>query len=71
MVYGTEAVLLIEVEIPSLLILMETKLEETEWAQDHYEQLNFIEEKRLKVIQHGQMYQKKMMKAHDKKIHLR
>ena len=50
---------------------METKLEETEWAQDHYEQLNFIKEKRLKVIQYRQMYQKRMMKTHNKKIHQR
>ena len=31
LVYGMEAVLSIEVEIPSLRILMETKLEEAEW----------------------------------------
>ena len=32
LVYGIEAVLLIEVEIASLRILMETKLEETKWV---------------------------------------
>ncbi|KAA3462454.1 receptor-like protein 12 [Gossypium australe] len=49
-VYGIEAVFPIEVEIPSLLILSELKLNEN--------QLNLIEEKRLKAIRHGQMYQK-------------
>ncbi|KAA3481489.1 RNA-directed DNA polymerase [Gossypium australe] len=34
------------------------KLDEVEWIQSRYDQLNLIEEKRLKVIRHGQMYQK-------------
>ncbi|KAG8491163.1 hypothetical protein CXB51_014306 [Gossypium anomalum] len=34
-------------------------------------ELNLIEEKRLKAIRHGQMYQKRMMRAYDKKVHLR
>nr|XP_012466301.1 unnamed protein product [Gossypium raimondii] len=63
-----EAVLPIEVEIPSLRVLMETKLEESEWLQARYDQLNLIEGKRLKVICLGQMYQKRMITAHDKKV---
>ncbi|XP_017629203.1 uncharacterized protein LOC108472206 [Gossypium arboreum] len=34
------------------------KLDEAEWIQSRYGQLNLIEEKRLKAIRHGQMYQK-------------
>ncbi|XP_016712263.1 uncharacterized protein [Gossypium hirsutum] len=60
-VYGMEAVLPIEVEIPSLRILAELKLDEAEWIQSRYDQLNLVEEKRLKAIRHGQMYQKRMM----------
>ena len=71
LVYGMEAVLLIEVEIPSLRVLMEAKLEEVEWVQARYDQLNLIEEKRLKAFCHGQLYQKRMMRAHDKKVHPR
>ncbi|KAA3485545.1 RNA-directed DNA polymerase (Reverse transcriptase), Ribonuclease H-like protein [Gossypium australe] len=56
LVYGMEAVLPIEVEIPSLLVLRETKLEESEWVQARYDQLNLIEEKRLKAICHGQIF---------------
>ena len=33
LVYGMKVVLPIEVEIPSLRVLMETKLEEAEWVQ--------------------------------------
>ena len=51
--YGMEAVLLIEVEIQSLRVLMEAKLEEAEWVQARYDQLNLIKEKRLKVLCHG------------------
>ena len=68
LVYGMEAVLPIEVEIPSLRVLKEVELEEAEWIQAQYEQLNLIEEKRMKVIYHSQLYQKRMMRAYDKKI---
>ena len=66
--YGMEVVLPIEVEIPSLQVLREVELEEAEWVQARYEQLNLIKEKRMKAICHGQLYQKRMMKAYDKKI---
>ncbi|KAG8488285.1 hypothetical protein CXB51_018002 [Gossypium anomalum] len=69
--YGMEAVLPIEVEIPSLRVLSELKLDEAEWIQSRYDQLNLIEEKRLKAIRRGQMYQKRMMRAYDKKVRLR
>ncbi|KAG8472940.1 hypothetical protein CXB51_035042 [Gossypium anomalum] len=61
LVYVIEAVLPIEVEIPSLQILIEISLDEAEWVQSRYDQLNLIEKKRLKAIRHGQMYQKCMM----------
>ncbi|KAA3484034.1 RNA-directed DNA polymerase (Reverse transcriptase), Ribonuclease H [Gossypium australe] len=67
LVYGMETVLPIEVEIPSLRILSELKLDEAKWVQSRYDQLNLIEEKRLRAIRHGQMYQKRMMRAYNKK----
>jgi len=68
LVYGMEVVLPFEVEIPSLRVLMETKLEEDEWVKARYDQLGFIEEKRLAAVCHGQLYQKRMKKAFDKKV---
>ncbi|CAJ2651927.1 unnamed protein product [Trifolium pratense] len=68
LVYGMEAVLPIEVEIPSLRVLMETKLEEAEWVQARFDQLNLIEEKRLTALCHGQLYQKRLKRAFDKKV---
>jgi len=68
LVYGMEAVLPFEVKIPSLRVLMETKLEEAEWVQARYDQLNFIDEKRLTAICYGQLYQNRMKKTFDNKV---
>ena len=68
LVYGMEAVLPVEVEIPSLRVLMEAKLTEVEWCQTRFDQLNLIEEKRLTALCHGQLYQQRMKKAFDKKV---
>ncbi|XP_073220678.1 uncharacterized protein [Cicer arietinum] len=53
LVYVMEVVLPIEVKIPSLRVLMEAKLEESEWVQIRFDQLNLIEEKRLAALCHG------------------
>ena len=68
LVYGMEAVLPVEVEIPSMRVLMEAKLTDAEWVQSRYDQLNLIEEKRLTAMCHGQLYQQRMKKAFDKKV---
>ena len=68
LVYGMEAVLPVEVEILSLRVLMEIKLEEAEWVQTRLDQLNLIEEKCLTILCHGQLYQKRMKKLFDKKV---
>ena len=68
LVYGMEAVLPVEVEIPSLRVITEAKLNDAEWVQARHEQLNFIEEKRLVALCHGQLYQKRLIRAHDKKV---
>ncbi|RDX92458.1 Gypsy retrotransposon integrase-like protein 1, partial [Mucuna pruriens] len=50
LLYGTEVVLLVEVEILSLRVLAEVELEEVEWIQQQLDQLNLIKEKRLKTL---------------------
>ena len=57
LIYGTYAMLPVKVEITSVRVLMETKLDETEWVQTRFDQLNLIDEKRLEAICHGQLYQ--------------
>lgn len=62
LVYGIEVVLPMKVEILSLWVLAKTKLEEAEWVQVHYDQLNVIKEKILIALCHDQLYQKGMKK---------
>jgi len=68
LVYDMDAVLPVEVEIPSLRILTDVKLDESEWVQARFDQLNLIDEKHLAAICHGQLYQKRIKRAHDKKV---
>ena len=68
LVYGMEAVLPIEVQIPSLRIMKDAGLSEDDWIQTQLDQLNLIDEKRLTAICHGQTYQKRMIKAFNKKV---
>ncbi|PKI58435.1 hypothetical protein CRG98_021193 [Punica granatum] len=53
LVYGMEAILPVEVEIPSMRVLAESKLKEAEWAKQRYKQLNLIDEKWLTALCHG------------------
>ena len=66
--YGMEVVLPFEVEVPSQKILAESGLEESEWAQTRYDQLNLIEGKRLTAMSHGHLYQQRIKNAFDKKV---
>ena len=66
-----EAILPTEVEIPSLKILSQTELSEAEWPNSRYEQLNMIDEKRMTAMCHGQMYQRCVERAFNKKVRLR
>ncbi|XP_027169542.1 uncharacterized protein LOC113769278 [Coffea eugenioides] len=68
LMYGMEAMLPAEVEIPSLRILMEAKLNEADWIKQRHEQLSLIDEKRLNAICHGQYYQKRIARAYNKKV---
>ena len=68
LVYGMEVVMPLEVEIPSLRVLINSKLEEVEWAKVRYEQLNLIGVKRIATIFHHQLYQRRMAKSYDKKV---
>ncbi|XP_073263654.1 uncharacterized protein [Populus alba] len=68
LVYGMEAVMSLEVEIPSLRVLIESELKEVKWTKMRYEQLNMISEKRLAAICHHQLYQNRIARAYDRKV---
>ncbi|XP_070022146.1 uncharacterized protein [Nicotiana sylvestris] len=66
LVYGTEAVIPPEVEIPSLRIIQEVELSDEEWIRSHYEQLALIDGKRMNTVCHCQLYQNRMSRAFNK-----
>ena len=68
LVYGSEAVIPAEVEIPSLRIIQEAELSDAEWIQGRFEQLALIDGKRINAVCHGQLYQNRMIKAFNKKV---
>ncbi|XP_075092195.1 uncharacterized protein LOC142172468 [Nicotiana tabacum] len=49
LVYDTEAIIPAEVEIPSLRIIQEAELSDTEWIQNQYKQLALYADKRMNV----------------------
>ena len=68
LIYSSEAVLPIEVEIQSLRVLEETKILEEDWMKQRYEQFSLIDEKRVRTLYHAQGYQKRMARAFNKKV---
>ncbi|XP_049372521.1 uncharacterized protein LOC125837451 [Solanum verrucosum] len=71
LVYGTEAVIPTEVEIPSLRIIQEAELNDVEWVRKRIDQLTLIDEKRMVVVCHGQLYRQRMIRAFHKKVRAR
>lgn len=63
-----DAFLWVEVDIPSLRILTDVKLDGYEWVQARFEELNLIDEKYSAAICHNQLYQKRINRAHEKKV---
>nr|XP_033510094.1 uncharacterized protein LOC117274830 [Nicotiana tomentosiformis] len=68
LVYGIEAVISAEVEIPSLRVIQQAKLDDAEWIQVRQEQLMLIDEKRMKAVSHGQLYYNRMASAFNKTV---
>ncbi|XP_015169223.1 uncharacterized protein K02A2.6-like [Solanum tuberosum] len=71
LVYGTEAVIPAEVEIPSLRIIQEAELSDAEWVRKRIDQLTLIDEKIMVVVCHGQLYRQRMIRAFHKKVKAR
>ncbi|XP_049374039.1 uncharacterized protein LOC125839102 [Solanum verrucosum] len=67
LVYGTEAVIPAKVEIPSFKIIQEAELNDVEWVRKRIDQLTLIDEKRMVVVCHGQLYRQRMIRAFHKR----
>ncbi|XP_077239679.1 uncharacterized protein LOC143880569 [Tasmannia lanceolata] len=71
LVYGIEAVLPVELRIPSLRVMIEASLPESEWAKARHQELQMIDEKRLRALYHIQGYQRRIERAFNKKVRVR
>ena len=68
LVYSIEIVLSVETNMSSLRVALEQQISETEWAQARFDQLNLLDEKRLRATDHIQAYQRKMTRAFQKRV---
>ncbi|XP_015165281.1 uncharacterized protein [Solanum tuberosum] len=71
LVYGTEAVIPAEVEIPSLRIIQEAELSDADWVRKRIDQLTLIDEKRMVDVCHGQLYRERMIRSFHKRVRAR
>ncbi|KAL0349639.1 UNVERIFIED_CONTAM: Transposon Tf2-12 polyprotein [Sesamum radiatum] len=70
LVYGVEAVIPLEQQIPSLRIAIQEGLTEEENAQIRLEELEALDEKRLEEQQRLECYQARLFRAFNKKVRL-
>ncbi|XP_070017525.1 uncharacterized protein [Nicotiana sylvestris] len=68
LVYSTDAVIPVEVEIPSLRIIQEAELSDAEWIKSSYEQLALIDGNRMNAVCHDQHYQNRMSRSFNKRV---
>ncbi|XP_049369604.1 uncharacterized protein LOC125834510 [Solanum verrucosum] len=71
LVYGTQAVIPAEVEVPSLRINQEAELSDADWVRKWIDQLTLIDEKRMVDVCHGQLYLHRMIRSFHKKVRAR
>ncbi|KAM2502375.1 hypothetical protein ACFX1W_032934 [Malus domestica] len=68
LVYGVEAVLPLESQIPSLRMALQEGLTDEENAKLRLQELEALDEKRLEAQQHLECYQARLSKAFNKKV---
>ena len=67
-VYGMEVVLPVEIDVGSLRMELEQQISEVEWTQSRYDHLSLLDERRLRVADHVQAYQRKITCAFRKRV---
>lgn len=68
LVYGSEAVLPIEVEIPSLRVSLQGLVTDEDYRISRLQELELLDERRKVAFDHLRVYQKKMSKGYNKKV---
>ena len=70
-VYKMEAVLPVEIEVPSLRIMTECQIVESYWQQNRVDEMMLFDKQRLKALYHVQGYQCRIARAFNKKVRSR
>ncbi|WKA03594.1 hypothetical protein VitviT2T_021694 [Vitis vinifera] len=71
LVYGMKAVLPVEIDMGSLRVALEQQIPEADWVQARLDQLNLLNERRLRATDHVCAYKRKMVQAFKKQVKLR
>ena len=71
LVYGMEVVFFVKTKVGSLRIALEHQIAETDWLRARYDQLNLLDEKRLRATYHMHAYQRKIVCAFRKRVKIR
>ncbi|PKU59906.1 hypothetical protein MA16_Dca019608 [Dendrobium catenatum] len=71
LVFSSEAVIPLEVQLPSLRVVVNYQINTEQNARLGLEELEGLEEKRLQAQQNLKLYKAKMIQAHDKLVHPR
>ena len=66
LVFGTEAVLPLEVQIPALRIALQNELTNEDRVRLHLDELDSLDEKRLEAQQNLEVYKARMARAYNK-----
>ena len=67
-IHGMKAVLPVEIEMGSLRVALEQQISKADWAQARLDQLNLLDERRLRAIDHVRVYQRKMAHPFKKRV---
>jgi hypothetical protein len=68
LVYGSEAVLPLEVQLPSLWVTVHEEITNDEQIQLRFQELNALEECCLQAVQNLELYHQNMVRAYDKLV---
>ena len=63
-----EAMLPVEIEMGSLRVALEQQIPKRDWTQARLDQLNLLDERRLRVVDHVCEYQRKIVRAFKKGV---
>ena len=63
-----EVVLPVELEIPSLCVMLESKVSEEDWCQGHLDELALLDERRIKALYHIQGYHRRIARSFNKRV---